>query len=51
MTCKKHILHVKGRDGVDEVPGEWGEELDDGNEDDDNDDGNVDTDGYIDPSM
>ena len=53
MIYKKFILHIKGRDGVYEVPGEWGEELDDGNEDDDDDGENilVDTDGYIDPSI
>ena len=33
-----HILHEIGRDGVDEVPGDWGEGLDDGNDDEDGND-------------
>ena len=33
-----HILHENGRDGVDEVPGDWGEGLDDGNDDEDGND-------------
>ena len=33
-----HILHENGRDGVDEVPEDWGEGLDDGNDDEDEND-------------
>ena len=30
-----HILHENGGNGVDEVPGDWGEGLDNGNDDED----------------
>ena len=35
VTLNKSILHVNGNDEADEVLGDWGEGLDDGNDDDD----------------
>ena len=35
LTLNTSILHVNGNDEADEVVGDWGEGLDDGNDDDD----------------
>ena len=35
VTLDTSILHVNGNDEADEVVGDWGEGLDDGNDDDD----------------